>query len=222
MATNHVFVDYENVKAGNLDLLADRQFKVMIFLGENDAKIPTNLMLKVQKLPAAEYIQISGKGPNALDFHIAFYIGRLSAEEPGSYFHIVSKDRGFDPLIKHLRSLNIKAYRVDDVSKLLPLRIPVPARDEDTINEIVKDLSRRGKSRPRKLRTLAGTIRTLFDGKLDEKKVESLIHRLGEQGHIVVDGEKVSYKPGEERPHSIPENGRNGPPAGHKAGITGG
>ena len=195
MATNHIFVDYENVTADNLDLLADRQFKAMIFLGANHAKIPTDLVLKVQELHAAKHIRISGNGPNAVDFHIAFYIGRLSTEEPGSYFHIVSKDKGFDPLIKHLRSRKIKASRVDDVSQLL--RIPVPARDEDTITEILKDLSRRGASRPRKLRTLAGTIRSLFDGSLDEKKAQSLIGRLREQGHIVVDGEKVSYKLGE-------------------------
>ena len=195
MATNHVFVDYENVKAGNLDLLADGRFKVMIFLGANNAKIPVDLVLKVQELHAAEYIRISGNGPDALDFHIAFYIGRLSTEEPDSYFHIVSKDKGFDPLIKHLKSKKIRASRVDDVSELL--RKPVPARDEDTVNEILKDLSRRGVSRPRKLRTLASTIRSLFDGTLNEKKVESLIDRLREQGHIVVDGEKVSYKLGE-------------------------
>ena len=195
MATNHVFVDYENVKAGNLDLLAGRQFKAVIFLSANDAKIPTDLVLKVQELHAAKYIRISGNGPNAVDFHIAFYIGRLSAEEPGSQFHIVSKDKGFDPLIKYLRSLKIKASRVDDLSKLV--RIPVPAKDEDTINEILKNLSRHCASRPRKLSTLAGTIGSWFNGALDDKRVQSLIGRLREQGHIVVDGEKVSYKLGE-------------------------
>jgi hypothetical protein len=195
MATNHVFVDYENVKAGNLDLLADRQFKVAIFLGANETKIPVDLVRKVQTLQAAEYIQISGNGKNALDFHIAFYIGRLSAEEPGSYFHIVSKDKGFDPLIKHLRSLKIKASRVNDVSELV--RKPVPARDQDTLNEVLKDLSRRGAAKPRKRRTLANTIRSLFQETLDEKRVQSLMDRLQEQGHIVIDGEKVSYKLGE-------------------------
>ena len=59
MATKHVFVDYENVKAGNLDLLAYRQFKVMIFLGANDAKIPVELVFcKVQELLKVEYMRI--------------------------------------------------------------------------------------------------------------------------------------------------------------------
>ena len=195
MATNHVFVDYENVKADNFDLLADRQFKAMIFLGANHAKIPVDLVLKVQELHAAEYIRISGNGPNAADFHIAFYIRRLSKEEPGSQFHIVSKDKGFDPLVQHLRSLKIKASRAGDLSKLV--RIPVPGKDKDTINEIPKNLSRRGASRPRKVSTLAGTIGPLFNGALDERKVQSLIDRLRHQKHIVLNGEKVSYRLGE-------------------------
>jgi len=47
----------------------------------------------------AEYVRISGNGSNALDFHIAFYIGQLAAHEPDAYFHIISKVTGFDPLI---------------------------------------------------------------------------------------------------------------------------
>ena len=132
MATKHVFVDYENVKADNFDLLTDRQFKVMIFLGANHAKILVDLVLKVQELHAAEYVRISGNGPNATDFHIAFYIGRLSNEEPGSQFHIVSKDKGFDLLVQHLRSLKIKASRVDDLSKLVHIPFPPRTRTQST------------------------------------------------------------------------------------------
>jgi hypothetical protein len=50
--------------------------------------------------PDVEYVQMDGNGTNALDFHIAYYIGRLAAEYPDAYFHIISKDTGFDPLIK--------------------------------------------------------------------------------------------------------------------------
>ena len=45
----------------------------------------------------AEYIQIDGHGKNALDFHIAFYIGRLAMESLGAFFHIISGDTGFGP-----------------------------------------------------------------------------------------------------------------------------
>jgi hypothetical protein len=60
----------------------------------------------------ARYIEISGKGCNALDFHIAYYIGRIAAEEPGAVFRIVSKDTGFDPLVRHLTARGIACERM--------------------------------------------------------------------------------------------------------------
>src|SRR5690606_41861527 len=59
----------------------------------------------------AEYVKIASNGSNALDFHIAFYIGQLATKEPESYFHIVSKDTGFDPLIQHLKGKKIQVSR---------------------------------------------------------------------------------------------------------------
>ena len=53
-----------------------------------------------------------------LDFHIAYYIGRLAAEEPSAHFHIISKDAGFDPLIQHLRSKQILSSRVQTVADI--------------------------------------------------------------------------------------------------------
>lgn len=41
MAINHVFVDYQNIKAGNLDLLASDQFKAVIFLAPMTPGFPS-------------------------------------------------------------------------------------------------------------------------------------------------------------------------------------
>ena len=57
----------------------------------------------------AEYVKMGGNGSNALDFHIAFYIGQLAERGPNAYFHIISKDSGFDPLIKHLKTRKVFA-----------------------------------------------------------------------------------------------------------------
>lgn len=73
----------------------------------------------LQKLGSrADYIKLSGHGSNALDFHIAYYIGRLAAIEPSAYFHIISRDTGFDPLIQHLRSQKILAGRVRTIANI--------------------------------------------------------------------------------------------------------
>jgi hypothetical protein len=67
---------------------------VIVFLGANQGNLPFEVAVSLQQLGSrAEYIEISGRGPNALDFHIAYYIGRLAAEEPSAYFHIISRTR---------------------------------------------------------------------------------------------------------------------------------
>ena len=75
--------------------------------------------------------------------------------------------------------------------------MPAPAKDEDAIKAILKNISSCGKLRPRKVSTLAGTISPLFNGELNKKKVQSLIDRLRHEKHIVLNGEKVSYRLGE-------------------------
>jgi len=59
---------------------------------------------------------------------------------------------------------------------------------------VVDDLRKRGAARPRTLKTLASTIAALFQRKLSENEVSSLIERLQAQGVVVVSGTKVSYE----------------------------
>ena len=101
--TNFVLVDFENVQPKDIGLLKDGPFKVKVYLGPNQSKIPISLAAALQSLGEnAEYIVLETAGNNALDFHIAYYIGVLSALEPNAFFHIISKDSGFDPLLKYL------------------------------------------------------------------------------------------------------------------------
>ena len=196
MKNNYVLIDYENVQPKNLALLNGHQFKVKIFVGENQAKIPFELASSLQRLGEnAEYIKITGSGSNALDFHIAFYIGQLAERDPDAYFHIISKDSGFDPLIKHLKARKIFAQRERDLAEIPVLRISTANSVDEKIDAIVKNFAARGHSRPRKLRTLASTIDSLFMKTLEESQIRAIIDQLTKQNLIVVEKENVSYKP---------------------------
>jgi hypothetical protein len=99
LRTNYVLIDYENVQPTDLALLCNGPFKTKVFLGANQSKISVALATAIQALGAnAEYVVIASSGSNALDFHIAYYIGSLSSEDSTAFFHIISKDAGFDPL----------------------------------------------------------------------------------------------------------------------------
>lgn len=193
MAKNYILIDYENVKAIDLGPIVDKPYHLMVFVGASQHKISTDFAMQVQHLKAAEYVRISGNGHNALDFHIAYMIGRLAEREPDASFHIVSKDRGFDPLITYLKANNIKASRVGDLFEIRALRLPKAVGDDGIVDDVVKNLAGRGSSKPRKLRTLASTIGSLFKDGLSDDEVQSLIAQLQARGHIVVNQEKVSY-----------------------------
>ncbi|MBX3702350.1 MAG: hypothetical protein KF822_01080, partial [Steroidobacteraceae bacterium] len=70
------------------------------------------LVLQAQALGLSiEWIRIEGNGPNALDFHIASYLGESLARTPQAEFLVVSRDTGFDPLLRHLNGRGLHCRR---------------------------------------------------------------------------------------------------------------
>lgn len=196
MKNNYVLIDYENVQPKNLAILNGHEFKVVVFVGANQARIPFELASALQSLGSnAEYVKIGGNGPNALDFHIAFYVGQLAAKDPDGYFHIISRDTGFDPLIKHLKEKKIFAQREKELAEIPLLRISNATSVDEKIEAIVKSLAARGHARPRKVKTLSNTINALFLKKLEESELKAIIEEMKKQKLIAVENEYVSYRP---------------------------
>jgi len=195
LATNYVLIDFENVQPRNLELLTKHPFQVYVFVGASQTKVSFDLADSMQLLGNnAKYIKISGNGQNALDFHVAYYVGELAAKDPDARFYIVSKDKGFDTLIDHLTKRKIRIQRVKDLVQIPLLRVSSKTSSDKKIAAIVKNLGGRGQSRPRKVRTLENTINTLFTEKLDKRELASLIKELQERKLIVVNKGNVSYK----------------------------
>ncbi|WP_448100165.1 PIN domain-containing protein [Luteibacter jiangsuensis] len=195
MRTNHVLVDYENVQPKSLmALVGDHPFKVLLFVGASQTKVAFEVAEAMQALGAhAYYIKISGNGPNALDFHMAYYIGRISCEDPAAFFHIISKDTGFDPLIAHLKSKKILAARHKDVTDIPLLKAANSKTLIEKMDVVVANLRQRGASRPRTVKTLSSTIGSLFQKQLAEEDIKAILGELGKLGHLSVDGTKVTY-----------------------------
>ena len=192
----YVLVDFENVQPKNLEILKEHPFRVLVFIGSNQAKLPRHVVAPMQALgEKAKYVEIAGSGPNALDFHIAYYIGELATREPDAHFHIVSRDKGFDPLILYLRNRKkIHIRRETDLAEIPELRIPDTTSRDEQIDAIVKNLRQRGHSRPRKVKTLQNTINTLFTKKLDQAELDAITDELRKRNLIEVKQNNVSYR----------------------------
>lgn len=190
----YVLVDFENVQPRNLALLAKHPFRVFVFVGAQQAKVPFDLADAMQALGEnASYVKITGTGKNALDFHIAYYLGELVAKTPKATIYVVSKDKGFDPLIKHLKSRGAVVSRRVDVAEIPELRIPVSRGKDEQVEAVIDNLQARGKSRPRKLSTLKNTINHLLDKKLADNEMNAFVNKLKKRKVVAVDGTKVTY-----------------------------
>ena len=188
-------VDFENVQPDNVDILRDHKVRVMVFVGASQNKVSVDLAESMQPMgEAAEYVRIEGNGKNALDFHIAYYIGKISQEDPDVQFHVISKDTGFDPLIRFLRKRGVKISRSPTLAEITKIQISNKATDEEKIELIVKNLVSRGQHRPRKVETLANTISSLFKEKLPDQTLSSLVNELEKRKLIIVSNGRVTYR----------------------------
>lgn len=195
MRTNYVLVDFENVQPKNLELLVGETFRVIVFVGASQVNLPFDLVEAMQCLgERSRYIKISGNGKNALDFHIAFYLGELAEKEPGAYFHIISKDTGFDRLVEHLKSRKIKILRHEDIAQIPLLQLSPSSDLTEQVQAIIRNLSGRGQSKPRREKTLISTINSLYPAGIAESHIESLVNQLKGRGYVQVSDGKVSYR----------------------------
>ena len=194
MKTSYVLVDYENVQPADLAALRDGSFKVKVFLGANQAKIPVALAAALQELGAnAEYVRLQSSGSNALDFHIAYYIGFLSAEEPSASFHIISKDTGFDPLVKHLKTKGVTVQRTASLTRSSLSRSTLSPTGSSQIERVVAHLSKMKAAKPRAEKTLRSTMRALFKNELSDEQLDALFIALCKREFVKVDGTRISY-----------------------------
>lgn len=214
MKTNYVLIDYENVQVKSLALLKGEQFRVRVFLGPNNTKLPVELVLAMQELGGrGEYIVLETPGANALDFHIAYHLGVLATADPSGFFHIISKDTGFDSLIKHLKTRKIFSTRTVSIEEMpcfgqattndqsanggaIELKqkpVSLKTSIEELINIAVTDLIKRKASKPRTPKTLLSTIHAKCGKNIPAADIEAVYKGLVKQGYVKVNGTKVSY-----------------------------
>lgn len=194
MRTNYLLIDLENVKPDNLGLVAGGQFKVKVFVGANQKNLPVPIVMLLQSFgPDAEYIQIESHGKNALDFHIAYYIGRLAAEDPNVFFHIISGDTGFDPLIAHLKSKKIYCQRSTSIEAIPLVRMVGSKSASERVDAFLEFLRTSKVAKPRTRKKLGNIIRDKFANLLSEEQVGQVIEGLIKKRAISIQETKVSY-----------------------------
>jgi hypothetical protein len=193
---NYILIDYENVQPQDFDIPQTYPLHVIVFVGANQKKIPIELVTTMQGLGAnAQYVTIKEVGKNALDFHLTFYLGKLYREDPDGYFHIISKDRGFDTLINHLKEKKALINRYSAIQKVPALRQAgcETFSMEEKISLVVDHLLKIGDAKPRSVGALSNTINAICGRTLTQQQVESVVNAMAQEKLIDVDSKRVIY-----------------------------
>jgi hypothetical protein len=149
MDQTYILVDFENVQPPDMGLLSGNQYQLRIFRGPHQKKLDFDIAESLQPLgDRVKYIQSDRHGKNALDFHIAFYMGRLlegieandSTASSNTRFVVISKDGGFDALMSHVQSLGYEAMKAASIRQALGLDEPVTEPESSVQPALVHDV----------------------------------------------------------------------------------
>ena len=176
---NYIFIDYENIQDFDLNLIGGKPVKVFLVVGSKRKTLPTELARQLHRhRDQVEWVESEGASKNALDLVLAYHVGRQTQADSAGYFHILSKDKDYDALIKHLRTNKVLANRDEDFAKI-PALVDYKKL---TLNERVECVVEKFKSpkmtRPAKKKTLLSAIHALLHKELSSAEVETILETL--------------------------------------------
>ncbi len=175
-------------------------------MGAKQTKLDVGMVEKLMAhASSVQLIRLTTSGKNALDFALAYYVGRAVITDPTAYFHIVSRDKGFDPLIEHLKSRHIRARRHNDFSALTfsspPKSTPAepkatpPTPVDPLITLALERLRKALTNRPKKQKTLLSHLKSILGKDATEAEAAKLLEKLRKAGHLSIDAkDAVTYK----------------------------
>jgi hypothetical protein len=125
MSQRVILVDYENVQpmVEEFRRVDPLRHRMLIFHGPSQNALPIRVVEALLPIGlAVAFIQCERSGKDALDFHVAFHLGRLSVSDTDAHFVIVSRDRkGFAQLVEHGQRLGCDMRLVPSLLDALTL-----------------------------------------------------------------------------------------------------
>jgi len=162
------FIDFENTHKLPPFIFFKKEDIIIVFVGHQQTTMNIDDVEILAHSLNAKIIRVEETGNNNVDFHICYYIGVYMTIQKDS-FAVISNDKGFDPLIRHLNKNKINCKRLSfPISTPTNNSISTPAIVTNTQNEdkkLIKDVIKSFeeipiRNRPRKVKTLKNFIKT--------------------------------------------------------------
>lgn len=191
-----ILIDYENVQSIDLKPLQNQDVLIKVFHGATQKFTSEFLHLALDFGKGKfEIIQISGAGKNALDFHIAYYMGKLSKEIVNPDFYIISKDTGFKPLIEYMKTHEKLSCSLIPSLAELPLGKPSGGpHGGDRLQLVTTMLKKANTQKPKRRTTLRNQIVAICKKEIGAAEADEIIQNLVKNRLIEIHGESISYR----------------------------
>ena len=203
----YAFIDYENIHSLN-NLNLNCYEKIFLFLGANLQSI--QLSEKFNDELNITLITVQSSGKNNLDFHIAYYLGKMDMQtDKNIEFCVISKDNGYLGICEFIQNqrnarkctLFKPQYQAEESQeiKLIEDKSAKTANIEQYIEEFQAYISKtKVEHLPRKKDKLCNSIRSQtgiksLDEKLRQEAVAQVFDALYKQNIIILSGDEFQY-----------------------------
>jgi len=190
-----IFLDFENIQTIDLGKIKNEKNTILLFIGRNQNKIPFELVKDAQQFgKRLSWVKIEGEGKNNLDFHIAYELGVYDRSVDRKIeFVILSKDTGYDFLIRYINRNGRKCRRINSVIELTRNIKNTPTAE--STKKAIENLKKiQHNKRPRTRRTLVKHIESLFKtSKETEWDAESTVDDLFIRELVKESNRKLKY-----------------------------
>ncbi len=133
MSEKLILVDFGNIQKIDLSILDD-SYRAIVFVGaKQNPPRAAKKKSTAHRFSRVDFQKIDGTGKNALDFHIAFQLGRIIEAAPQTECFVLSNDKGFDPLMRHSNESGLKCRRIASLEDLVLLASTHEPTAEDVV-----------------------------------------------------------------------------------------
>jgi len=196
-----VFVDFENVGEVDLSWIEGNPVHATLLIGRHQNKIALPLVTQIHRLAGqVDLVEVDASGRNALDLTLAAYLGMAIERSPEAKFTIISKDKDFDAMIRHLSASGVTVSRHESLASASSpgrRRKAAPAADSDPRwQKLVSRLADpEMKNRPRSRKSLISHIRAQLGKAATEDSVDAVLKLLLDDGVLSFDSkDKIRYR----------------------------
>jgi len=191
-----IMIDYENVQPKNIPADKLKGVDLMFFVGDKQPKVSLSFELETStEALTVTLVKNHVGGKNALDMLISCELGRTMERAPERKYCIISKDKGYDALVRYYK--DHKVYRYDSIADIWKNNATVKKQKPKSKTKTIKEMEAwfSGKNKPKTKSALCHVIEShMHPKKVSQQDIDEIITIFSSQKILAIkDDGKIEF-----------------------------